>query len=79
MNGIRTVRAIESAVRQRVNPVSLSKEHNLRSTGDFIVTLRTELGEILSLFDQLHCKLAVIQPPQEGLDGAVLPRTRANT
>jgi hypothetical protein len=67
-NGFRTVRAIESVVRQRVNHASDSREQYPSSTEESIIALRAELCEILSLFEENRYQLADAQPPQEGLE-----------
>lgn len=66
-DGIRTIRAIESTirVRQRVNQAHGLKEPGPSSSEEFIIAFREKLCEILRVFDEHHCKLAVVQLPQE--------------
>lgn len=72
-DGIRTVQAIESAVRQRVNRASDAKEHNPSPTDEYIVALRVELCELLRLFDVHRCQLAAAR--QKTWSGVISSRT----
>ena len=67
-NGTRTVRAIESAVRQRVHRARDSGEHRSSSTDEYIIALRADLCQILGVFDGNCSQLATAQLPQEGLE-----------
>ena len=69
MNGIRTVRAIESVVGQRVNRSRILEEDNPNFTEESIVGLRAGLCELLHVLDEHRCRLAPnTQLPQEGLE-----------
>jgi hypothetical protein len=72
-NAIRTVRAIESGVRQRVTRSSDSKEHNPSSTEEWTIALRGELCDTLGVFNEQRRQLAATQPPQDSLErGSIL-------
>lgn len=66
-SGIRTVRAIESAVRERVSCAGDSRENNSSSGEEYITAWRAKLCEIssmlyLRLFELTATKPAVPQP-----------------
>ena len=62
------MRAIESAVRQRVHRARDSGEHRSSSTDEYITALRADLCQILGVFDGNCSQLATAQLPQEGLE-----------
>ena len=59
---IRTVRHIESAVRERANRSRYSREHHPGSTGERVIAWRAELLEILNLYDVHRRQLTTSVP-----------------
>ena len=67
---IRTVRHIESAVRERANPTRDLWERRPRFVNECIIAWQAELLEILSVFEVRSCQLTIptiSQPPQGGV------------